>query len=86
MPGGMRGMSGYELLPGSRTGLRIADEATGNTVVLTGRILDNLSEASAREIAGLLERRDRLRRQHLQSAADRNDLTRLFEDMHAGGA
>ena len=76
-------MSAYELVSGTRSGLRIVDAAAGKTVVLTGRVLDNLSEPSAREIVELL---DRLRREHLQSAVDRNDLTRLFEDMHAGGA
>ena len=69
----------YELSPASHRGLRIADRETGETVVLMNRVLDNLSEASALEILELLERRDRLRRDHLEAAAARNDLGRLFE-------
>jgi len=78
-------MSNYELVPASKTGLRIADE-TGSTVVLMNRVLDNLSEPSALEIIELLQRRDRLRRDHLEAAAARNDIGRLFEEMQATGA
>ena len=78
-------MGTYDLVAGSR-GWRIVEAQSGETVVLTGRVLDNLSEASARDIVELLERRDRLRREHMQAAAARSDLTRLFDDMHAGGA
>lgn len=73
----------YELAPASHRGLRIADQATGDTVVLMNRVLDNLSEPSALEILELLQRRDRLRRDHLEAAAARNDIGRLFEEMHA---
>ena len=73
----------YELSPASHRGLRITDRETGETVVLMNRVLDNLSEASALEILELLERRDRLRRDHLEAAAARNDLGRLFEEMQS---
>lgn len=78
-------MSNYELVPASKNGLRIADE-TGSTVVLMNRVLDNLSEPSALEIIELLQRRDRLRRDHLEAAAARSDIGRLFEEMQATGA
>jgi hypothetical protein len=79
-------MGRYGLAPASYRGLRIAEETTGKTVTLMNRVLDNMSEASAREIIALLERRDRLRRDHLEAAAARNDLGRLFEEMQASGA
>lgn len=77
-------MGTYQLMAGNR-GWRIVATRTGEVVVLTGRVLDNLSEVSARDIVELLERRDRLRREHLQAAAARNDLVRRPGDMHPGG-
>jgi hypothetical protein len=79
-------MGKYGLAPASHRGLRIAEATTGTTIVLMNRVLDNLSEASAMEIIDLLERRDRLHRDHLEAAAARNDLGRLFEEMQASGA
>jgi hypothetical protein len=78
-------MSDYELMGGTRSGFRVADAATGETVVHFGRLLDNVSEASAREILDLLRRRDALRMEHLMAANARNDLATILERMQASG-
>lgn len=76
-------MRDYELLGGTRSGFRVADAATGETIVHLGRLLDNVSEPSAREIVDLLRRRDALRTEHLMAANARNDLATILETMQA---
>jgi hypothetical protein len=73
-------MKRYEIVQGTvEHRVRVADIATGETVSLSGRLLDNMSYTAAAEILVLLERRDGQRMQQRQGALERNDLQTILD-------
>ena len=73
-------MTEYALAPGSRSGVRVVNVATGKTVVVSGRVLDNISPAGAEGIMLALERADVARRARLDGAYQRNDLVAILSN------
>lgn len=73
-------MTEYALKPGSRSGVRVVDAATGETVLASGRVLDNISPAGAEGILLALERADAARRARLDGAYERNDLVAILSN------
>ena len=73
-------MGRYVLSAGSRTGQQVVDADTGETVVASGRTLDNMTPAAAQEAAATLERRDAVRRSRLEGAEERNDLIAILDN------
>jgi hypothetical protein len=60
-------------------GVRVAEIATGETVVFAGRTLDALSYPAAQEIVALLERSHRLRVQWERHIESGTDLVAVFD-------
>lgn len=73
-------MGGHALRPGTRTGLRVVDVRTGETVTHAGRVLDNLSAGAAEEILALIERQAAQREERINHAVERNDLVAILAE------
>lgn len=75
-------MSEYILRIGTRTGQRVVDAADGTTVILSGRVLDNMSARAAEEVLALLRSRDDQRRSRMEGALRRNDLVAILDERY----
>jgi hypothetical protein len=75
-------MGNYVLRSGTRNGLRVVIEATGETATVSGRLLDNMSRPAAEEAILLLDRRDALRQERLAGAIARNDIAEILDSAH----
>lgn len=72
-------MSRYRLKPGTRSGLRIIDLSSSATVVFAGRLLDNMTAATAEEIIALLEYGADVQIEHEHSRDERGDIAAILE-------
>lgn len=72
-------MSKYEVRSSTHGNVRIAEFATGATVVRNGRVLDGLSYSAAKEIVGLLERHDKQRATRVAMVRSGNDLGAILD-------
>jgi hypothetical protein len=70
----------YVLLPGTQSGLRVADERTGKTMSVAGRLLDNMTAAGAEDALRSLEHLSKLRHDHAEGAERRNDLIAILDE------
>ena len=74
-----RTLTNYRLEQGSASGLRAVDVATGKTVVVAGRLLDNMSTAAAHEVLASLQHIEAVREENDASTNERGDLVAIFE-------
>jgi hypothetical protein len=72
-------MTTYVLLRGTQTGVRVADEATGETVSIGGRLLDNMTSVAAEEARNALARLARAKDEHRAGEIRRNDLLAILD-------
>lgn len=79
---GVKMMGNYVLMRGTRTGVRVVSQATGETATVSNRLLDNMTQPAAEEAVRLLERRDALRQEHMAAALARNDLVDILQAGH----
>ena len=59
--------------------MRAVDVSTGKTVVLAGRLLDNISPSVAHEILALLQHNDEVREVNVASTNERGDLVAILQ-------
>lgn len=72
-------MPKYVLLRGTESGTRVAEDRSGKTVSIAGRLLDNMSTAAAEDALRSLERLAKLKQEHAAGALRRNDLVAILD-------
>jgi hypothetical protein len=76
----------YVLLRGTLTGVRVADEANGETVSMGGRLFDNMTYVAAEEARASLQRLAKAKDEHATGELKRNDLLAILDRRTSTGA
>lgn len=72
-------MTSYCLERSGNEGLRVVDLSSGDTAVVAGRRLENLSTQAAQEILAVLQHREEVREEHAASCNERGDLAAILQ-------